>query len=237
MNRKNDYYTIYGLKLKNDIEVRYVGLTSYLLKFRLKSHLKDKVNPHKMYWLKKHKDNIEIIPIEENIFILQEACEKEIYYIKEYKNNGNRLLNYSEGGSGHQGRKVSDEVKEKISKKLKGRIRPEEEINKSKKTKKENKYNHSKNVKNKMSISKKGDKNPMFGKLGNGAKTVYQYDLNGYYIREFESIANAKKESFASKILRVIKGTQKHSGGFYWSFSKLEKIDIKKEEYTQNITT
>lgn len=79
--------------------IRYVGLTSKSLKFRLKQHMKDfRHNQHKVNWIKKYGDTISIFEIEGNIETAQEAKNKEIYWIDKLKNIGCNLLNATEGG-------------------------------------------------------------------------------------------------------------------------------------------
>lgn len=60
---------------------------------------------------------------------LEYANEKEIEFIRLYgrREKGGTLVNLNDGGGGAFGNKISDEVKQKISKSLKGRIKPESE--------------------------------------------------------------------------------------------------------------
>lgn len=56
-------------------------------------------------------------------------------------------------------------------------------------------------------------------------KPVNQYDLDGNFIRKYESIADAVKDigfkpSSKSAITRVCQGRQKTSGGYVWEFAK-----------------
>ena len=68
-------------------------------------------------------------------------------------------------------------------------------------------------------------------------KTIVQYDLNGRYIKEWSSAAEANKilNIDSSSILKVCKGKLNSCGGFIWSFDKKEKIDNYKDTRTIEI--
>lgn len=112
---------------------RYVGITTKDLKIRLNSHLngvkydKTRIN-HKVNWIKNLLKN-NIIP---SIHLIEEvegwdyACEVEKYWIKEFKEQGYKLTNSTDGGEGVLGFKHSqesiDRMAIKVSKANKGRI-------------------------------------------------------------------------------------------------------------------
>ena len=83
---------------------------------------------------------------------LEEALEKEIFYIKYYKENGERLTNTTEGGIGGLGNKVSDEHKSKLREIMSG----------------ENNHfygkKHSEEVLKQQSIRMTGENNPFYGR-------------------------------------------------------------------------
>lgn len=58
-------------------------------------------------------------------------------------------------------------------------------------------------------------------------KHVYQYDLEGHYIREFKSIRKAAKFNniHNSLIHRCLNGKYGQGGGFQWSYTKEEKLN------------
>ena len=94
---------IYGLKIKNSTEYRYIGKSNNPYR-RLWYHLREKNRnraPYKYYWIQcAKKNNLEIIcEIIEEVF-LTEWQEKEKYYIQFYKNKGHRLTNFLDGGEG-----------------------------------------------------------------------------------------------------------------------------------------
>ena len=91
-------YKIYALS-DNFLGIRYIGLTAKDLNYRLKQHLKDyRHNFHKVNWVKKYRNEIKIMLIEDAINTLQEAKQKEIYYIQVFKTIGCQLINATEGG-------------------------------------------------------------------------------------------------------------------------------------------
>ena len=109
-------YKIYGLKAKKSDEIKYIGLTTLKLKYRLMRHLRDKKIDHKTNWIKKiGKDNVEIIIIEENITDFRILYDREIFYIAKYKAAGHKLTNIANGGQGTLGVKLSQEHKDKVS--------------------------------------------------------------------------------------------------------------------------
>ena len=71
---------------------------------------------HRTNWVKKNRENIEIILVEENIKTKEEICSKEMYYISKYKKDGYDLVNTINGGEGWFGTKFSEEHKLNISK-------------------------------------------------------------------------------------------------------------------------
>ena len=109
-------YIIYALKEKMSNEIRYVGLTTQKLKRRFYDHLRCKKRDYKYNWIKKvGKDNIEAIILEDKIQTKEILIEREIFYIKYYKDNGHRLTNLTNGGEGWNNTPFSDEHKKNIS--------------------------------------------------------------------------------------------------------------------------
>jgi hypothetical protein len=93
-------YKIYALKLKDDNNIKYIGLTGQSLEKRLKEHIfiTIKRNTKNGNWIKKHKGNIEIILIEGDISSTEGVNEREIYWIEHYTNLGISLTNSTLGG-------------------------------------------------------------------------------------------------------------------------------------------
>ena len=103
---------------KGDFIPRYVGLTTKSLYLRLSQHLSDeRHNQHKINWIRKHKDTIEIFSLEEGNFSISQMKQKEVYWIKRLKNLGYNLLNATDGGdySPNKGRKSPNKGKTKYS--------------------------------------------------------------------------------------------------------------------------
>lgn len=174
-------YIIYGLHL-GDFIFKYIGLTRLSLDKRLKDHFRDiyrNRNPHKCNWLKKHKNNVQIEAIEDFIYTVEEAGNREIYYIEKYK--GNKLLNKTKGGS-------VIPIEKQFSKPRVEKIKKE-----------------------RISISKR----------------VYQYDLDGNFINEYESIRLASRSTGCPKesISKCIRSLRNQSKGYMWKNYKKVKID------------
>ena len=183
---------IYCLIDPIDKQIKYIGKTNNV-KNRLYTHLSNCnliKNTPKNSWIKKLKLK-KLKPILE---ILDEVNFKdwefwEIYYISLYKSWGFNLKNYTNGGEGNNCKIRTQEHKDKISKKLKGR-KPS--------------YIITEEIKNKMSLSQKKTyqngrvsnlkiKDKLKG-LENWKKKIIQYDLNMNFIREYNSINEASIE-------------------------------------------
>ena len=93
---------IYGLRCPLSSEIRYVGQTIIKLNRRLTQHKCDKRhNPYKINWINKL-ENLDILN-ELKIELLEECTvellnEREKYWIEKIKNDGNILVNMTDGG-------------------------------------------------------------------------------------------------------------------------------------------
>lgn len=124
-------YKIYGLKLIGDMPIRYIGQTKSELYRRFNTHKCDlRGYNRKINWIRKHKEEIEIVLLEENIPNIEEANKKEKEYILLFKSFGADLLNCTTGGDGNPGHIKSEETRAKLSKAHKGRIITSEQIEK-----------------------------------------------------------------------------------------------------------
>ena len=189
-------------------EIRYIGKTKNSLTKRLYEHctLRNlKTNTYKNNWVKQ----ILKLNLRPEIYMVEEVnddnwIEREIYWIKFYKETGNKLTNTSDGGEGSFGYKMT-----------------KESIDKSLKTRKENgSLKRSEECKNLISLSKIGEKHSkeqtekMAEKLRN---IIYQYDLDNNLIKEWKGVrkcANTLSISHSS-ILRHL-NTNKPYKGFIW---------------------
>ena len=112
-------YKIYILRTLYDETPKYVGITSGKLNTRLNNHLHDIKresckNYHKKNWLSKYKESVIIEQIDSTNSI-EDMKEKEIFYIKKYRDAGIKLLNATDGGDGTYGYKHTEEALCKIS--------------------------------------------------------------------------------------------------------------------------
>lgn len=137
----------------------------------------------------------------------EEACEKEIELIAEYKsNNPHYGYNVANGGNVNipclKGEHFTEEHKEKIKKALLGK----------KKTKEHAKHNGE--AKKGVFV---GGKNPV-------ARKINQYSLNGEFIKSYECIADALKELnlplHNGHLTRCAKGKRKSAYGFCWKYDE-----------------
>lgn len=122
-------YKIYGLKSKNENFIRYIGYTKLKLQKRLTNHLSEsrQRDTHKDRWIRSNNNDIDIVLIEENINSFQLALEREVYWIKKYKEDFNiDLVNSTDGGNGTLGYKLNEEQKQNLRNKNLGKKLTEE---------------------------------------------------------------------------------------------------------------
>jgi group I intron endonuclease len=120
------------------------------------------------------------------------------------------------------GRTHTDEVKQQISESHKGKTLTDEHKQKiSEVTTGDNNpfygMSHTDESKKKMSDSHKGEKNPL-------SKKVYQYELDGTFIRSFASSGDAARslnKTSGSYICACANGKRKTAYGFKWSYTEL----------------
>lgn len=154
----------------------------------------------------------------------KELGDAEKYFIAVYRHFYGRdgIYNIADGGEGG-GHPQTEDTKSKISASRKGK--PLSEETKKKQSEAHKGKRHTEETKKKQSDSLKGEKNPMYGKgyLFEGgkhprARKVNQYDLQGNFIREWETISQAAKELNISKgnISSCCRGECNKAGGFIW---------------------
>jgi len=171
---------IYTLSDPDTREIRYVGKTVKLLKYRLVGHIytSKKVRNYKNNWIKSiiDRDKKPIIALIDSC-PWNESQKLEQYWISQFKTWGFNLVNTTEGGEGNLGLKMSSKMKKKLLK-----------VN---------------------------------------SKKVYQYDLKGNFIMEFNSCqeaANFLNIKSNSKIASCARGIRRKTVGFQWSYSKKRNI-------------
>lgn len=224
-------YTIYKLIDPESNEVRYIGLTFNTLKQRLKSHYNENAKSHKCYWIKKLKlQGLKPIieSIEENIGSYEEACEKEIYYIDYYKNNGHKLTNQATGGN--KNKKMSEETRRKMSQfqkewhKNNKRIlskETKEKLSESTKIRMQNIEERQRlKIANKLYEDSKTDEQKLADILIQNCKSVYQYDKKMKFIKKYPSINNAAKQTglHGTNIGKCCHKKVVAVGGYIWRF-------------------
>ncbi len=128
-----DKCKVYYLKNKNLDEIKYIGITSKTLDYRLNEHLRDikrsNVKTYKKNWLISvinSGSEVQIILLDDNLSI-ENAKLKEISYIRDFKEKGFKLVNGTLGGDGVV---CTEEVRLKMSKSNIGKVRSKECIEK-----------------------------------------------------------------------------------------------------------
>ena len=153
----------------------------------------------------------------------EQACEKEIEFIDLYKKNteNGTLCNISDGGDGGF---LSKEINEKRKRTLTGHIVSQETRNKIGLKSKGRKASNQ--TKSKMSLAHKKNKTGSWleskGHKNGRAFKVYQYSLDGVFLKEWECAQYAVKFYNMNRtgITDCLKGRQKSAKGYIW---KLEQ--------------
>lgn len=150
------------------------------------------------------------------------------YHIKKLYEG--RIKKYKDTGKyGFCGFTHTKEYKEKMSNKLTGIKRTEETRNKISQSKKGNKYCVGRiltqETKNKIGKANRGrkltDEQKEYFKKISIKKRINQYDLNGNFIRQWESQSEASRQTgiFEQNIHKVCIGKQKYAKGFLWRYA------------------
>lgn len=85
-------FTIYGLRLKGDEEVRYIGETNTDINFRLLAHCRHTKQPALRNWLDTNAGNVEAVTLDV-ASSRSEAHDLERLAISHHLDLGHRLLN------------------------------------------------------------------------------------------------------------------------------------------------
>lgn len=170
----DDSWVVYGLRLRGTYEYRYVGLTTYGARKRLRSHKKSARQGRKLPvndWLRKDFNLVNVV-----IDVLEHFPDRDFkllnfreqFWIAALKESGHRLLNLTDGGDGVRGFSPSLETRKLMSEKAKGRKGPWAGVTGKDHPSFGNK--HSDETKKKWSEQRKGSisgsKNPNYGKFG-----------------------------------------------------------------------
>ena len=146
----------------------------------------------------------------------KDAKNIEISLIRQYKSLG-MSYNITDGGDGGRGlhnkrKKMSDETKLKMSKSRKGLL-----------------------AGNKNPMYGRHETAPAYGKFGKehpASKKVYQYDLLGNFIKEWDCLSEVQRHLniLVTHITACCNGRQKTAGGYIWKREFDEKIKLDREK-------
>jgi hypothetical protein len=157
--------------------------------------------------------------------------EKEKEFISLYgriNTNTGTLANMTNGGDGFIGYILSKENIENRRKRMIGKKQCVSQIQKRNKSRKG--YVHSEETKLKMSNSHKGkktDKEHLLklqkGQILANSKPILQYDLEGNFIKKWQSatVAAKKINLHPTSIRHCVQGKTKTSGGYIWKSSQI----------------
>lgn len=214
--KKQDNVIVGIYKITNSKGKVYIGQSIDIRK-RWKIH-KGLYEPHESNKLKR---SLIKYGISEHLFEIIEECpveqiyEREIYWIKLY-NAIEDGLNILEGG---QGVKMTQEIKNKISNKKKNHICYQ---NKERGEKISQSLKGRKNTwgKGKEKIGKKQEKEFKERLEILKSKRILQFDKNGDFIQEWNSIKNAADSTriHRENIGCVLRGITKTAGGYNWKY-------------------
>jgi group I intron endonuclease len=155
------------------------------------------------------------------ISVLPNDCEQDVLnkyeqiYMDFYRNCNIELLNIKEGGNGYG--KHSEETKKIIKEKRAKQIFSEE--SKSKRINTLKKVIHTKEWNAKVGLAQIGKVISEITKV-KLRKSILQYDLNGNFIKEWDSSRNASKfyNTRESNICNCLRGNAKTAKGFKWQY-------------------
>jgi group I intron endonuclease len=224
-------YTIYKLIDPRNQKIRYIGLTFNSLKHRLNSHCHEKGKSHKINWVQSLikiglKPIIDIV--EDGLETYESACEKEIFYISKFSNEGHDLTNSCSGGN--KNKKMSIDVRNKMSESIKKYLKlnpvviEESTRIKISKSAKKRFEDPEEIIKLKISNKKFEDSKTPEQKINDiliqDCKSVIQYDKNMNIISEFLSIRDASRKTNIerSNISKCCKNKAKTAGGYKWKY-------------------
>ena len=199
-----NYYVYRHVRLDTN-EVFYIGIGTKLKSFscfNTEYYRAFSKKSRNAYWrniANKTEYLVEILIESDDYEIIKEK-EKEFIKLYGRKENKGTLSNLTDGGDGCIGIKQSLETIEKRVSKFRGIPKSKEMKEKLSKIHKGKIYNQE--IINRFKIS------------------VLQYDLEGNFIKEYESLAKAFEETgtTTSQISRVCKNKRKKANGFIWRY-------------------
>lgn len=229
---------IYALIDPRSEEIKYVGKTNNIKK-RIREHIRDEENNLKYAWIK----SLKKINLEPGVLILEETNVDEsnfweIFWISQCKSWGFELKNMTNGGDGSYGAIPWNKGKKgvfkhsKESKDLMSAWRKENTIGEKngffgKKHSKESKEKQ----RQKSSLRRWSEefKENRRGEKSINCKKIYQYDLEGNFIREYKFGKQVENFGFNSNVVsKVCRGINKTHKGFFFSFEKKLNVEVNK---------
>lgn len=217
LGSKTFYVYMHINKINNK---KYIGITSQKPQYRWGKGKKYKECPRFFKDIAEYGwDNFEHIILHSDLEY-EKAEKLEQFYIKKYRTLDEKF-GYNIQSGGMKSFSMAEETKQKTSMSLKGRT-------------------FSKEHKRKISESQMGEKNHMYGKKQSEeskekiriyninhpssgtfpSKKVNQYDLEGNFIKTWNSMGQIKRELGISHcmISDCCRGKQKTSGGYIWKY-------------------
>ena len=218
--RSSKEIQIYTLSHPITDEIRYVGKTTWKFSYRLNAHLvearRGESKSHRNSWLLSLLDQGLRPKIESLDSIISDDWEwLEQYWISQLRVWGLRLTNMTDGGDGNKNQVWSRETIEKRTKKLRGQKRSQEV---------RNRISEGLKGKSKSDAHREKLRQANLGKRRVGSK-VQQFDKEGNFIAEFESISKAAEETgcFACKISDVCRRWAKTHHDFIWKYKPINQ--------------
>jgi hypothetical protein len=118
---------IYVLQHPLTGEVRYVGKTVDLSDRKKGHRIEGRTRCDAWKRSLRREDLEPVLEVIETVPVGANWVDRERYWIHYYRQNGARLTNLTDGGEGTQGRNITDEYREKLSRAFKGRPIPQEQ--------------------------------------------------------------------------------------------------------------
>jgi predicted GIY-YIG superfamily endonuclease len=226
ISEPEDDYSIY-IMYSSDVEDKsiYIGVTKNYkqrcYKHSIDRKRKERSDKPLYMWLNQVIDEQErniIFEVIEKELSENDAFEKEIIYIQNYKDLGYDVLNISQGGKGYKGNvpwnkgkknHLSEEQIKNLSESHLGQGKGEKRKNHSNKTKKLI------SLRNKEKIEK-GWKSP-------NRKKVYKYNIDNALLNEYACVTEAalKENVSPSSVGEWCRKTKQPRNEFFWSYKKL----------------
>jgi predicted GIY-YIG superfamily endonuclease len=221
----NDY-SIYKMYSSNEKDNSiYIGVTKDY-KQRVYKHSRDRRRKEHsdkpLYmWLNQVIDEQErnvIFEVIEKELSENNAFEKEIIYIQNYKDLDYDVLNISQGGKGYKGNIPWNKGKKNHLSEEQIKNLSESHLGQGKGEKRKNHSNETKKL-----ISLKNEERKYAGWVSLKRKTVYKYDNNNVLLTSYSSLKEAglKEGSSPTSIGEWCRKDKQPRNEFFWSYEKL----------------